>query len=94
MNEDVRAADLFLQDRDGLREGMPARVLGRGAPEELDQVVASEGLAGLNGEADEESEMLARTKTHDLARGGEEGGDTQRPQREQRRHAEPESMTA
>src|SRR6266498_1498638 len=65
---------------------MPGEMRRRVRPEEIHQVVARESLPRLDGEADQQGEVLARAKADLLTGVGQEQGSTQAQQLQVGRH--------
>ena len=67
LNLEMLTAQFALQDRDGLREGMTSVMRWNVGPQQLDQSVTRDTPAGVECQADEQREVLARAKPHRLA---------------------------
>ena len=72
--DDGRARDLRLDDRQALRERVIRVLRRRVRPEQIGEIVARELLAGVERKTDQQRQMLARTERHLFTGDGEQGG--------------------
>src|SRR5205807_5907344 len=84
-HHEMLASDLFLQDREGLRQRVPGARRWDVGPEEIHQVVARELAPPLHREADQQGEVLTRAKADLLTGVGEEQRRAQTQEMQMRR---------
>jgi hypothetical protein len=75
-------ADRCPQDGDCLGQGMPAVLVGRIGPQQIDQIVTGELFSRLERKPNQQGEMLARAIAYRFTGGGEQEGSAQREQAE------------
>lgn len=86
LNEQVVAPDLGLQHRHCLREGMAGVRCWSVRPEQLDHAVATEPAARVDGQPDQQGEVLARAELDLLTSSGEQERCPKRGKVQMRRH--------
>ena len=72
--DDGRARDLRLDDRQALRERVIRVLRRRVRPEQIGEIVARELLAGVERKTDQQRQMLASTERHLFTGDGEQSG--------------------